>query len=235
MSETTNLSLPFIMPSQAQKHVTVNEALVKLDALAQIALKSRSLANPPSGFDDGDCYSIPAGAGGNWNGADGMIAIASNGGWVFVTPREGWNAWIADEFQRATYIDGQWILGMLAGAQSGAASHFMIGENEYDIVAGDAQTVGLEIPANAVVFACSARVVEEVTGTMSSWSLDLEDGSITFGSGVGVQQASYCTGILSQPTAVYARKSVRISPVDGSFSGGKLRLAAHFYRVSLPV
>lgn len=235
MSETTNLSLPLLLPSQAQKHVTVNESLVKLDALAQISLKSRSLSTPPSEFDDGDCYAVPVGAAGNWSGADGMLAIASNGGWAFVTPHDGWKAWIVDEFKRATCIDGQWILGMLAGAQNGAASHFMIGESEYDILAGDDQTVGLAIPENSVVFACSARVVEEVTGTMTSWLLDLEDGSITFGSGMGVQQESYCTGILSQPTAVYASKSVRISPIDGSFSGGKVRFAAHFYRVSLPV
>ena len=39
MSETTvNLELPYILPSQAQKHVTHNEALQRLDALTQLCL-----------------------------------------------------------------------------------------------------------------------------------------------------------------------------------------------------
>ena len=45
--QTSNLSLPFIMPAQAQKHVTVNEALVRLDGLAQLRLQSISVTTPP--------------------------------------------------------------------------------------------------------------------------------------------------------------------------------------------
>ena len=33
---SANLSLPFLMPAQAQKHVTHNEALQVLDALVQL-------------------------------------------------------------------------------------------------------------------------------------------------------------------------------------------------------
>ena len=33
MDETANLKLPYILPSQAQKHVTHNEALALLDRL----------------------------------------------------------------------------------------------------------------------------------------------------------------------------------------------------------
>ena len=235
MSETSNLTLPLVQSSQAQKHVTVNEALVKLDGLAQISLKSRTLSQPPAVFSDGDCYAVASGATGDWVGSDAKIAIASNGGWVFVEPRDGWEAWVSDEFLSATWIQGEWLAGMLAGAPNGAASHFMVNEAEYDILAGDGQTVGLQIPANSVLFACSARVVDELTGTMSSWTLDLEDGSVTFGTGMGVQAGSYCTGILSQPSAIYSSQFVQVTPVGGSFTGGKLRLAAHFYGISLPV
>ena len=39
MPDTTpNLALPFILPSQAQKHVTHNEALQQLDAVVQLAV-----------------------------------------------------------------------------------------------------------------------------------------------------------------------------------------------------
>ena len=49
MSETTpNLNLPFIMPAQAQKHVTHNEAIELLDAIVQLTLEN-SGNNPASG------------------------------------------------------------------------------------------------------------------------------------------------------------------------------------------
>lgn len=235
MSETKALGLPLLQPSQAQKHVTVNEALVRLDGLAQISLQSRSIANPPVSFVDGDCFGVPAGATGGWAGQDGKLAIASNGGWVFATPQAGWSAWITDEHVRATYVQGDWRSGMIAGAPSGAASLFETIEADHSLTEGGSQLVGLDLPATSMIFACSARVVEEITGTATSWTLDLDDGTVTFGTGMGLAAGSYCTGLLSQPTAIYAGKSVRISPDGGEFSGGRLRLAAHVYRIDLPV
>ena len=49
MSDTSPiLSLPYILPSQAQKHVTHNEALDLLDVVVQAAVVSRGLTSPPS-------------------------------------------------------------------------------------------------------------------------------------------------------------------------------------------
>ena len=39
MDTTPNLGMQYILPSQAQKHVTHNEALRVLDALAQLVVK----------------------------------------------------------------------------------------------------------------------------------------------------------------------------------------------------
>ena len=48
VDETSNLLLPYILAAQAQKHVTHNEALRKLDALVQISVIDRDLAAPPA-------------------------------------------------------------------------------------------------------------------------------------------------------------------------------------------
>lgn len=40
MARTTQLGLPLVLPSQAQKHVTVNEALVRIDAATQLSVRS---------------------------------------------------------------------------------------------------------------------------------------------------------------------------------------------------
>lgn len=47
MEQTPNLNLPYIMPAQAQKHVTHNEAIRALDAIVQIGLMDRDLSAPP--------------------------------------------------------------------------------------------------------------------------------------------------------------------------------------------
>ncbi|MBX3598217.1 MAG: DUF2793 domain-containing protein [Rhizobiaceae bacterium] len=97
MEETSNLNLPYIMPSQAQKHVTHNEALRKLDALVQLAVVSRNLATPPASPAEGTRYIVANSASGEWAGQEGNIAAWQDGAWIFYEPRAGWLAPILDE------------------------------------------------------------------------------------------------------------------------------------------
>ena len=54
MSDTsTHLLLPYLLAAQAQKHVTVNEALRLLDGLVQLAVLDRHLTTPPASPADG--------------------------------------------------------------------------------------------------------------------------------------------------------------------------------------
>ena len=56
MPDTTpNLALPFILPSQAQKHVTHNEALQQLDAVVQLVVAGSSTA-PSADPAEGECW-----------------------------------------------------------------------------------------------------------------------------------------------------------------------------------
>ena len=61
METTANLQLPYIMPSQAQKHVTHNETLLMLDAIVQLGIRDRDLSAPPAGESDGGRYIVAAG------------------------------------------------------------------------------------------------------------------------------------------------------------------------------
>jgi Protein of unknown function (DUF2793) len=97
MSDSINLVLPYLEAAQAQKHVTVNEALSKLDALVHLAVLSRVVAIPPASPVDGDRYLLPASPTGAWSGQAGKVALRLEGTWVFATPREGWRLWVSDE------------------------------------------------------------------------------------------------------------------------------------------
>jgi hypothetical protein len=92
MDETTpNLDMPYILPSQAQKHVTHNEALQRLDALTQLVIEAR-LAAPPASVANGTCFEVAAAPTGDWSGKAGKLALMQDGAWIFITPRAGWRA-----------------------------------------------------------------------------------------------------------------------------------------------
>lgn len=86
------LSLPYLQPAQAQKHVTHNEALSRLDVLVQLTVLGFDATDPPAQSQDDEVWAIGAGATGAWAGQDGQLACWSNGGWVFISPQMGWRA-----------------------------------------------------------------------------------------------------------------------------------------------
>ncbi|WP_057790739.1 DUF2793 domain-containing protein [Roseovarius atlanticus] len=93
MSDTSpTLGLPLIQPSQAQKHVTHNEALRVLDAVTQLSVASADLATPPSNPDDGVRYIVAPTGQSAWAGQDNAIALFTDGVWEFFAPRTGWRA-----------------------------------------------------------------------------------------------------------------------------------------------
>lgn len=106
--QTPNLTLPFIAASQAQKHVTHNEAIRLLDAIVHLSVASRTVADPPSSPADGVRYIVPGGATGAWSGATGRIAAFHDGAWALLSPREGWLAWVAAEGGLCVYTSGSW-------------------------------------------------------------------------------------------------------------------------------
>ena len=87
---SSRLSLPYIQPSQAQKHVTHNQALRQLDILVQMKAISDSRDSAPLSAEEGDCYLIPPGASGAWAGHSGDIALWQDGNWAFFAPQPGW-------------------------------------------------------------------------------------------------------------------------------------------------
>lgn len=106
--QTPNLSLPIMMPAQAQKHVTHNEALERLDAIVQLALESAMAFEAPLSPAEGQSWGVGAGALGVWLGQDGKIASWRGGGWFFVLPQEGWLAWCKDDATLKVRTGGGW-------------------------------------------------------------------------------------------------------------------------------
>lgn len=119
MDTTPNLTLPYIMAAQAQKHVTHNEAIRALDAIVQLAVADRNLTAPPASPTNGARYIVGSGATGVWAGHDGQLAAYQDGAWIFYAPQEGWLAWVADENALIAWDGTAWIV---AGSGGGGSS-----------------------------------------------------------------------------------------------------------------
>ena len=110
MTNTPNLSLPYLAAGQAQKHVTLNDSLRMLDAIVQLSVFSRVLATPPPSPANGQSYIVPTGATGVWSGQAGKIAAFQDGVWMIYTPVEGWTAWVRDEDKLYAFDGAAWIV-----------------------------------------------------------------------------------------------------------------------------
>jgi len=108
MDETPNLKLPYILPSQAQKHVTHNEALRLLDAVVNLSVKSRTLTAPPATPSAGTRYIVASSATGAWSGKAGAIASYIDDGWLFIQPATGWQAYIEAEAKLLVFDGTSW-------------------------------------------------------------------------------------------------------------------------------
>ncbi len=101
MSElSARLSLPYLQPAQAQKHVTHNEALARLDMLVQLTVEAFEAAVPPIDAELGQIWALGPTPVGDWDGEGRKLAQRSfGGGWEFVTPRPGWRASLGSELR----------------------------------------------------------------------------------------------------------------------------------------
>ena len=109
MAQSARIGLPFVQAEQALKHVTHNEALLRLDALVQLAVIDRDLPEPPESPDEGDAYIVAASATGDWAGESGNIAVWQSGAWTIIEPNEGWLAWVSDEDALFAWDGSDWL------------------------------------------------------------------------------------------------------------------------------
>lgn len=111
---TPRLGLPFIEAAQAQKHVTHNAALEQLDVATQLSVQGIAAQTPPANPVEGQVWGLAGAPTGAWAGHSGDLATWAGGGWLFVTPQEGWRAWDLGQSTLYARDSGQWTA--LAGA-----------------------------------------------------------------------------------------------------------------------
>jgi Protein of unknown function (DUF2793) len=126
MENTGRFELPLIMPSQAQKHVTHNEALTLLDGLIHLVIKTQGDTAPPASAAVDDAFLVGAPAAGAWFGQEGKLAFNTDAGWRFAAPVRGIIAFFAAANELRIYEQGVWTK---IGNFTGPASYATLGVN----------------------------------------------------------------------------------------------------------
>ncbi len=241
MDQSTNLNMPYIMASQAQKHVTHNEAIRTLDALVQISIVDKDLTTPPSSPIEGECYIPATGATGVWAGNEGKIAAFQDGAWMFYSPGTGFLAFITDESLIYIYNGTNWEpysdgkiggpTAVLNASTNGGETRFELTEEEITL-AGSSTDSTIVIPDRSIVFAVTTRATQTITGA-TSYDCGVPGDAEKFGSTLGITSGSTNSGVVG-PTAFYADTVVRLSANGNDFTGGKVRLAIHYMLCTPP-
>src|SRR4051812_43630852 len=108
MTTTTHIGITLVEQSQAQKEVTVNQALTRLDAMLNTGAQSRTTNTPPGSPASGDLYIAGSSPTGDWSGQAAKLAYFDQV-WRFVTPLEGMTLWVNDEDVIYTYNGSSWL------------------------------------------------------------------------------------------------------------------------------
>ena len=234
MADTGYLGLPLLTAAQAQKHVTVNEAFLRLDTLTQLTLQSFETVTPPNSPKEGEAWAVPAGANGSWAANTGDVAMFLNGGWAFLPPQTGWRCFVSDRGVPAFFDGTDWVEGAGSLTPSGAGFLHRSLEFDHDIAAGATSVVAAALQAQSIVYGITGRVLNAIGGA-ASFQIGVAGSANRYGSGFGTGAGSWTRGITGNPLAYYADTDVVLTADGGVFDGtGTLRLAIHFAELSLP-
>ncbi|PKP66998.1 MAG: hypothetical protein CVT86_02555 [Alphaproteobacteria bacterium HGW-Alphaproteobacteria-8] len=234
MAETRRLTLPLLDGAQAQKHVTMNEALTRLDALTAPGVISRSMAAPPPTALDGDAYIVSDGAADAWAGRDGLVAFADNLGWSFAAPEPGRRLWVSDERLEVVHDGERWVAAVGA-TEAGAGTMLHTQLIDHAVGAGPVSTTAPVIPDKAIVLGVTGRVIAALSGPgLTTWRLGVAGGADRYGRGLGAGLNAYVEGVTGAPVTYYAPTPLTLEAEGGAFAKGVVRLCVHYLALTPP-
>ncbi len=230
-TQTPHLSLDYLVPDQAQKHVTLNDALRRLDGLVHLSVESASRTTPPATPQNGVRYLVPDTATEAWEEARGKLVIFEDTGWQVVTPREGWRLWQTDTHAMMVFDGIKWrTLGgdLLDNALNGV--RFERTRAQFDF---SATLPVLTIPSHRLIFGITGRIIETLTGP-TNWQLGVGGGTNRYGSQLPLEAGSTINGPANSPMVYWSPAPVVLTPNGSPFTGGKLVLDVFSLLLPMP-
>lgn len=108
--------LPLLAVSQAQKELTHNEALARIDALLHPVVEDQRAAPPtPTNAEIGQCWLISSAATGEWADKAGQIACWIGGAWRYFSPVDAMRIRMKSEETDLIWSGHTWIVAPSIG------------------------------------------------------------------------------------------------------------------------
>jgi hypothetical protein len=213
MDSTSKLSLPYILASQADKHVSINEIVSDLDVWVQAIAISANLSTPPSSPTDGDTYIIPLGATGAWAGAAQKIAVFDTNQWRFLSVKFGVHVWVLESdcfwvSQATGWVSKPGGLQSinpvsLAGINTNATSQARLSVKTNEVILSHDETSGgsgdMRLKVNKSVTAKTASLLFQ-----NDWQGRVEAGLLgddTFSLKLSPNGSTWKTAMIADPTS----------------------------------
>lgn len=242
---TTRLLLPYILSAQAQKHVTHNEALRRLDGLINLTVADRTRTTPPANPTEGQAHLVASAASGLWAGWSGDIAVWTDGAWLRLPAQPGWRLWVIDEGVMLVRIGTNWLsldvaMGLvtraanvvLAQGAAGGTTNLEIIDATVSGLSGADVITSLVLPANGLILGVTARVSTPIAGA-TGFALGIAGEPELFGAGYAPNTGTEAVGAIA-PRVFATATPVVVTAEGGSFTGGALQLACHTLTLGAP-
>lgn len=114
-SMTPRLALPLLWAGQAQKEMSHNEALARIDLTLHGNILAAGTHTPPVDPEPGQCWILGSEPEGDWEGHAGEVAGWTEGGWRFFAPCPGMQLWMSEADGFAMFSGGGWTFGETHG------------------------------------------------------------------------------------------------------------------------
>lgn len=106
--QTSNLQIKLLYSHQAQKELSINEALIKIDSILNAGAISMNVNVPPTPPKTGDLYIIGNLPQDIWKDYPQHITYYYVNQWYFIAPKIGSMIWVNNQKNIFYYDEGQW-------------------------------------------------------------------------------------------------------------------------------
>lgn len=213
MTTSRQFEFDYLVEAQTQKHLTVNNALARIDACSQLIVRG-----DVGGFADkrdGDVFSQTGSP---------ELAIFLNGGLEYVAPKTGWRAYFLAEQKEKRFDGNIWV----AAADKP--------QNRIEKLVDLSLSDPLIIPEKSMVFGITARVKEGITGagSLASWRIGVAEDAVRYGQGLWLGQNGWSRGLTGVPITYWSDTPVLISGEGGAIMAGKIQLYLYLQTLEVP-
>ncbi len=218
MTISSQLEFDYLVEAQTQKHLTVNNALARLDACSQLVISGD--VNAVANKSEGNIFT---------QSGTNKLAIYLNGGLEYVTPKEGWKAYFLSDKTEKRFDGTSWVLE----SQGQGDVHK---PNRIEKLVDLSQDDPLILPDKSVVFGITARVKETITGGdgLTSWRMGVWDDHTRYGRNLWLGKNGRQKGLTGVPITYWSDTPVLIQGEGADIQSGQIMLYLYLQQLEVP-